>query len=70
MKTYEEWNALGRRVHKGSKANGFKDGKPLFSESQTWDHKERGSEMRQDFFNAMKLSAHLGITGQWDDPPH
>lgn len=58
-KTYDEWNALGRQIIKGSKAIGFRDKKPLFLKSQT------SNRCAQRHF-----SAHLGITGPWDDMPH
>ncbi len=58
-KTYDEWNALGRQIIKGSKAIGFRDKKPLFLKSQTSNR------------NAQRhFSACLGITGPWDDMPH
>ena len=57
--TYEQWNRQGRRIHKGQKAHFFADGKPLFIRSQTYIP---GAQYR--------MSARLGITGEWDDAPH
>jgi len=70
MKTYTEWNKIGRRVHKGAKAADFKSSEPLFTEDQTWDYKAKGIQMRQDEHNRQQFSSRLGITGMWDNPPH
>jgi hypothetical protein len=70
LKTYAEWNALGFRINKGAKAEGFKDGKPLFSSKSVYNYRKNGEEMREAEFRRQRLSARLGITGEWDDPPH
>jgi len=58
-KTYDEWQAAGRRVHKGQKAVSFKDGKPVFRITQTYQPA-----------NWLATSSRLGVTGPWDDQPH
>lgn len=35
--TYSEWQARGMRIHKGSKAVGFKDGEAIFNTKQVYD---------------------------------
>jgi len=35
-KTFDEWSTLGYRIHKGSKASGFKGNLPLFTEDQVY----------------------------------
>lgn len=63
VKTYKQWNAEGRRIHKGSKSVGrSQDGELLFTKLQTYD-----PDLNRTF---ARISAHLGITGPWDDPPH
>lgn len=59
QKTFAEWNAEGRRINKGSKAVGFRDGQPLFELHQTYAHDSQRRVMQN-----------LGTTGPWDDPPH
>jgi hypothetical protein len=53
--TYSEWNAKGFRVHKGSKARGFKGGQALFGVADTYKQ---------------HMSSCLGDVGPWDDMPH
>lgn len=47
LKTYNEWNEEGRYIIKGSKNKGFKDGKALFSKSQTEPKKKQLTEYQK-----------------------
>jgi hypothetical protein len=51
VKTYSEWAAVGRRVHKGAGASHFAKGIPYFRIDQTYDPKERRppSEISKDY---------------------
>lgn len=64
LRTFSEWNAMGRRIHRGTQAKGFKDGEAMFIESDTYDPKLVTSWLR--------ASAMLGLPepGEWSDPPH
>jgi hypothetical protein len=59
--TYSEWNAKGRRIHKGRGAKEFKDGEAIFEFEDTYIP---GAWL--------KVSAMLGLPepGEWSDPPH
>lgn len=55
LKTYEEWNTLGRRIHKGQKSVNGK-----FRRDQTYDPSAVGKTM----------SRFGGVTSPHDDMPH
>ncbi len=70
VKTYDEWNALGRRVHKGQRATGFRDRKPLFRQDQTYDYRANGKEMQEAYDNSWRFSRAFGVSYGGDIPPN
>jgi hypothetical protein len=63
MKTFAQWSALGRRIHRGSKAAGFENGEPLFREDQTYNPRDQ---------TWVKTSSRLGLPepGTWNEMPY
>ena len=62
MKTYSEWNALGYRIHKGSKAKGFKNGEALFTIDQCYNPLE--------YNISPKHEEYLIHAQEWEEMPH
>lgn len=59
--TYDEWNRRGRKIIKGKKAIGFRDGKPLFWKEQTEPYNPATVNPESEYNHR---------AGEWEEMPH
>lgn len=67
IKSYEEWNNLNRRIHKGAKPIRTENGVNFFALEQTYNPKIADNYL---CFNHRLTQDSPFITGPWDDMPH